>query len=151
MQIDKNPYVPQLLLILAANAGVLLVGLALAYWVFEHDIVLGVILVLIALVTLFGFLGLPGAVGDNGEFRESRIRLAVTASLLVMYLAYFGIVVFLATTGSGSTSEERLLPTLTSLLSVVIPFYFGASAAAEISARMKNTAQERQPGPQTAP
>lgn len=151
MGIDKNPYVQQLLLILTVNVGVLVVGLALAYWVFKHDIVLGVILVLIALVTLFGFLGLPGAVGGNGEFRESRVRLAVTASLLVTYLAYFGIVVFLATKDGGSTSEERLLPTLTSLLSVVIPFYFGASAAAEIGSRMKNTRHEQQTAPQAAP
>ena len=141
MRIEQNSYARQLLLIMGANVAVLLTGVALAYFVFKHDVVLGLTLVLIAFITFFGLLCLPGAVGGGGEFRESRIRLGIAGSLLLVYLAYFGTVVFLANPTVANESRE-LLPTLTSLLSVVIPFYFGASAAVEIGSRLKKDRPE---------
>lgn len=141
MRSEQNPYASHLLLIMGANAAVMLTGIALAYWVFKHDVVLGVTLVLIAFINFFGFLGLPGAVGRGGEFRESRIRLGIAASLLLVYLTYFGTIVFLAAP-QNPTQEEKLLATLTSLLSIVIPFYFGASAAVEIGSRLKKDNSE---------
>ena len=91
-----------------------------------------------AAITFFGFLGLPGNIDDKGAFRESRIRLSITGTLLIVYLIYFGSIVYLQpdTDAEGNiikTEAESLLPTLTNLLMVTIPFYFGSSVAVEIA------------------
>jgi hypothetical protein len=104
-----------------------------------------------ALLTFFGFLQLPGTIDENGAFRESQIRLAIAATLVVAYLVYFGSAVYLEPVMKDGnrvhTFAEDLFPTLTNLLTITISFYFGSTAAIEIAKRTIGGGQ-RQPGEQ---
>ena len=104
-----------------------------------------------AVITFFAFLGLPGNVDENGAFRESRIRLAVTATLIITYLVYFGSVVYLSPeVDEGgkivNTFAQDLLPTLTNLLMVTISFYFGSTAAIEIAGSLSKRRGSKEEG-----
>jgi hypothetical protein len=91
----------------------------------------------------FGILGLPGGYeAPGGAFTEARIRLAITATLME-YLVYFGTLVFLPRDQNVVGYDKDVLPTLTDLIKIAIPFYFGASAAVQIAAvRSKGTQRE---------
>ena len=89
-----------------------------------------------ALFTFFGLL--IGSIDQNGALRESQIRLAITATLIVIYVVYFGTsVYFIAERNERGeplpSFAKDLLPTLTNLLMVSISFYFGSTAAIEIA------------------
>lgn len=129
MERARNPVMRPLLLTMFANAAVVAGGVGLAYWL-DHEIIFGLVLILVALITFFAFLMAPGSFEKRGQFNESRIRLAITATLLLVYLVYLGIQIFLS--GAPTEFHRQMFPSLTTLLSVTIPFYFGASVAAEI-------------------
>jgi hypothetical protein len=92
------------------------------------ELVLVLTLVFTAVLTLFGTLALPGAQDEGGSFREPRIRFSIAITILVLYLVYFGMAVWWDT----GTNKE-MVETLTNLMMVVIPFYFGASAVAQVA------------------
>lgn len=91
-----------------------------------------------AVVTLFGTLTLPGAQDKSGSFREPRIRFSIAMTVLVVYLVFFAMAVF----WDRGTNKD-MIATLTNLMMVVIPFYFGASAATQIAAKKD---ERRTPG-----
>lgn len=98
----------------------------------------GMMLIGASVITFFGMLGLPGSVDKNGSFRESRIRLAITASFIVLYLVFFGSLENIDKTYDANGDEIKtfasdLLPLLNSILMVTISFYFGSTAAIEIA------------------
>ncbi len=104
-----------------------------------------------AVITFFAFLGLPGNVDENGAFRESRIRLAIVATLIIAYIVYFGSVVYLDSSLNNNekgidTFARDLLPTLTNLLMVTISFYFGSTAATEIAASLSKKSGSKEEG-----
>lgn len=131
---DRLSRVAQVFLVCGVNAAILIVGVALAYAI-GHDVVLGLTVALIGFVTFFGLLALPGACDEEGSYRESRIRLAITAALLFVYLSYVSVTIFLKIDKEVALVEKNLLPTLTTFLSVAIAFYLGSSAAVEILGR----------------
>jgi hypothetical protein len=108
--------------------------------VFGYIDLWGIMLIGAAFITFFGFLRMPGSTDSQDNFSESRIRLAVCATVLVVYLVYFGSAVYLNPTVAPDGREIRtyaseLFPTLTNLLGVTIAFYFGSSAAVSIAKR----------------
>ena len=94
------------------------------------ELALVLTLVFTAVLTLFGTLALPGAQDESGNFREQRIRFSIAITILILYLIYFSMAIFWQT-----GTNKDLVATLTNLMMVVIPFYFGASAAAQIAKR----------------
>ena len=91
-----------------------------------------ILLVLVTLTTYFGFLMLPGGFREETGFTESRIRLAIASTLTLTYLVYFCTVVFFSDSATQKLYNKELLETLTGLLKIVLPFYFGAVAATEV-------------------
>ena len=89
-----------------------------------------------AAVTVFGTLALPGAQDETGSFREPRIRFSIAMTVLVVYLVFFGMAVYW-----DSGANKDMVASLTTLVMVVIPFYFGASAAAQIAAKKDEPAR----------
>jgi hypothetical protein len=114
-----------------AIVAVVSLGLWAGYY-FHHRAFLGLMMVIVAVIVFFGLLACPGSY-QGGTFSEARIRLAITATLLIAYLVYFGTVVFLEKNPDEAAFAPDVLPTLTNLLSITIPFYFGATAALEIA------------------
>ena len=94
------------------------------------------LLALVALITYFGLLSLPGGFSKEKGFSESRIRFAITSTLTITYLVYFSTVMFSADT--DNSVNTNLLATLTNLLGVVIAFYFGSTAVSDYLAKKSN-------------
>lgn len=107
------------------------VGLPAAYFVFDHTFVLSLMVIFVGVITFCGILMLPGSCDAEGVFDERRIRLAITASLFLIYVTYFGTAIFWKEVGKVSKLEESLFESITTLLAIVLPFYFGASVATE--------------------
>ena len=101
------------------------------------ELALVLTIIVTAIVTLFGTLALPGAQDEKGNFLEQRIRFSIATTILVVYLLLFSMAVFW-----DSGINIPMVETLTNLMMVVIPFYFGASAAAQFAKNKE--ANERQ-------
>ena len=82
------------------------------------------------LVTFFGILGI-GPADDSGELPERRLRAAITAGLMVSYLVLVGLAAFIRESDELSDFTRTLLSSFTSVVGVVVAFYFGASAYVE--------------------
>lgn len=104
------------------------------------EMVLVLTYIFTAILTLFGSLALPGAQDENGNFREERIRFSIAISVLVVYLVYFCGAVW----WYGGKKNE-MVETLTNLVMVVVPFYFGASAAAQIVQKKLQSPSKAEP------
>jgi Ca2+/Na+ antiporter len=107
-------------------------------------VALSITLLLAMVITLFGLLALPGARTDEGTFREERVRFAIAATLLVVYFVLFCNAVLF---GEGDKSiNTKMMDTLTTLMTIVLPFYFGTSGLVEWSKqrgeRSENTSNE---------
>lgn len=124
---------------------IVIVWIATFLWlgrVFGSRDLWGLMLIGAALITFFGFLQLPGSTNENDTFQESRIRLAIAATLIVAYLVYFGSVIYLDPEKDKETNKvvktfaEDMLPTLTNLLTITLSFYFGSTAAIEVAGKL---------------
>ncbi len=101
----------------------------------------GLMLIGAAIITFFSILALPGGVEMEGTIKESRIRFAIAGSLVILYLVYFGSVVYLEY--EVNHTEEKtvssfavgFLRTLSNVLMVTVSFYFGSTAAIDIAGR----------------
>jgi hypothetical protein len=122
---------------------VVVIGVSLVYAVFDPleracskgeicpryvDLMLTLTLIVTGVATLFGTMAMSGAQNPDGSFREQRIRLSIAMTVLVVYLVYFGMAVLWT-----QHETPALVGTLTDLLKITIPFYFGASAFAQWS------------------
>ena len=99
-------------------------------------VALTITLLLAMIITLFGLLALPGARNNEGVFREERIRFAIAATLVVVYFVLFcNSVLF----GEGDKSiNPEMMKTLTQLMIIVLPFYFGTSGLVEWAKRRED-------------
>lgn len=110
-------------------------------YLFAHEtrMAFSILFVLVVLITYFGFLMLPGGFRKETGFSESRIRLTIASTLTLTYLIYFCTVTFLSEEYATEMGDMKLLETLTELLKIVLPFYFGAAAASEIIQKRTET------------
>lgn len=110
----------------------LIVGICLpvSYLWLKHTFPLSIMLVFVGATSFFGILMLPGSCSSPGIFDERRIRLAITASLFLVYISYFGTAVFWKDGKMGGV-EEELFNSVTHLLAIILPFYFGSSVFSE--------------------
>lgn len=93
---------------------------------------LAVMLALVGLITFFGFLSLPTDGSQVSGLSDSGMRFALTAALVMTYIVYFAAAVWRSGTGQAEMSKD-LLSTLTNMIMVVLPFYFGVTGAVEIA------------------
>lgn len=93
---------------------------------------LAVMLAVVGLITFFGFLSLPTHGNQVSGLSDSGMRFALTGALVMTYIVYFSAAVWRSTTDRTALSTE-LLSTLTNMLMVVLPFYFGVTGAVEIA------------------
>ena len=89
---------------------------------------LSLTMVVTMLVTLFGVLALPGGLSDDGSYREQRIRFAIAATLVAVYFVLFSNAVLW---GNSDQINGKMMDTLTQLMTIVLPFYFGTSGLVE--------------------
>jgi hypothetical protein len=91
----------------------------------------------IGLYTFFSLLNLPLA--EKASIFGERVRFAITVTLVVVFVVFYGIVGYWTPEEVPSQYSRGLMDSLTQLLGIVIPFYFGAAAAVEIFERKNAT------------
>jgi hypothetical protein len=107
-----------------------------------------VMLALVSLITFFGFLSLPVDGQPVNRLTDSALRIALTAALVMTYLVYFSTAVWLSEgEGVDAARADDLLSTLTSMIMVVLPFYFGVTGAVEAARIWRAPAAEGVPEP----
>lgn len=116
-------------------AAIFITGIGLGYYSFLGWRALNAMLGLGAIASFFGILALPGGWSEGRGFTEARVRLALTSTLVMLYVLYFSTAIFWFGTPESEPSPlgETLFTTLSNLLMVVVPFYFGTTAATEIA------------------
>ena len=117
-------------------ASIFVLGSFIAYDDIEDFQAINATLGFVGITSFFGVLYLPGGWSESQGFSESRIRFAVTASLLLLFIAYYSMAVFWFDVKEGGEAKspltDGLLETLADLLKIVIPFYFSAEVAREV-------------------
>ena len=96
-----------------------------------------------ALISFFGALRFSE---NDGE--EGRMRSAITVSVIVTYVTYLGSVIYLvpevdSNGNSVKTFADQMLPSLTTMVTVVLSFYVGSSAAVKIADLRNNPTSSR--------
>jgi amino acid transporter len=79
-----------------------------------------------AIVTFFGFLRLPP--DTHTGISDGRLRFAIAASTIVTYLVFVGSAGLFQNGGELSELSRLLLTSFTTIVGVIIAFYFGSSA-----------------------
>jgi hypothetical protein len=151
--VSKNPIARGLFFITVAIVLVVIGGIVSSYVVFKGTQPLTVMLAVVAAVTYFGLLAMPGGWTESEGFREGRIRLALASTFVMVYLVYLATVIFWTdepASGNEGTRQvwlfaETMVGTLTDMIKIVLPFYFGVSGAVEI-AKSRAKAGDRESG-----
>jgi hypothetical protein len=95
----------------------------------RDSLYLNLTLIFVALITFFGFLMRGEAKGGNSLIDKGGMRTAITATVITVYLVLVGMVAFMVTAPEKMpTITTTMLTNFTTIVGVVIAFYFGASA-----------------------
>ena len=109
-------------------------GLFVWSWVFDrhHDVILSFTVFAVAVLTFFGTLSLGKTLG--GEWRPSKagLRNAIAVSVIVTHFLILALYVFLKSPSEQSLMTQSLVTNFTTIVGVVIAFYFGTSAYVQV-------------------
>lgn len=109
--------------------------------IIHHMAFLAVAVTTVAIVTFFGVL-----TGGNVQSNESVFRRAITVAVVTVYLVLVSLVSFF---GGGWESPEvatTLLVSFTSIVGVIVAFYFGSSAYLELRRSSNSEDQPKEHG-----
>ena len=95
--------------------------------IYLHMSILSAMLILVGLVSFFGFIGL-GVHENDQELSKEDIRVAIVISLVTFYLTVVGTVSMFARTIDWPEITQTMITHFTSIIGVVIAFYFGTEA-----------------------
>lgn len=131
---NSNSNVKTLLWIAFLIIIVLVFGLVGAYHGFK--VFLSGMVVIVAIITFFGFLILGLSKEKNKQLNEKNMRLAITASIIITYLVIVGITIFFGdNAGEMPEIASTTFSSFSSIIGVVVAFYFGGSVYSEIQAK----------------
>lgn len=82
----------------------------------------------IAVVTFFGLLAVSESSGRGWGLNKGSMRGAVAATILVVYLFVLSMNAFVPYQGAMSDMMSAMVTSFTTIVGIMIPFYFGASA-----------------------
>jgi len=112
---------------------IILIGLAVWKYYDKDAVFLNLMIISVALVTYFGFLMFGQFMGGDWAVNKGGMRTAITASIVTVYLVLLGLVAFM-TKGPKELLPitETMLASFTSIVGVVLAFYFGSSAYLQV-------------------
>ncbi len=102
------------------------------------DTVLAMIAILLAFVTYFGFMAISQSLDQGWASNIGSMRTAITSGILVFYLFILSISIFFSTAYKFSPFAETMINNLTTIIGIIIPFYFGASAYVQAQSSKKD-------------
>jgi hypothetical protein len=88
----------------------------------------------IGIITFFGLLLLSHRT-TGAPLEDQGLRLSITVAVITVYLVVVGEAAFWATTTTPSPITDTVLTSFTSIVGVVIAFFFGSSAYVEVKKR----------------
>jgi hypothetical protein len=97
-----------------------------------YDVILGLTVFAIAVVTFFGFLVIGHSRGGGWQLTKGGLRTAIAATLVVTYLFLVSFAVYLVPPKDVSPIAETFIQSFTTTVAITIGFYFSASAAVQI-------------------
>lgn len=101
-------------------------------WVNEkipnEGIILSITTVVLSLVTFFGLLAASETSGRGWGLNKGGMRGAIAATILVVYFFILSINLFIPFEDEMPEMMETMVSSFTTILGIMIPFYFGASA-----------------------
>ena len=119
--------------------------------VLDHRAPLAVGLVLIALITFFGFMLAQLERHREAEIGAGPLRFSVAVTVIVVYLCLLAFSVFNTYTPPEHSLGQAVFSDFTTFASVVVGFYFSASAVAQVGSARFARSTERDarsvPGP----
>lgn len=92
------------------------------------DTPLSTALILIAVITFFGFMWMGEILGGEWALNRGGMRIAITVAIVTVYLVLMTYVVFFRFGADLPPLTSNLLTSFTTIVAIVIPFYFGTSA-----------------------
>ena len=109
---------------------------------FDTDIPLGIASVATGLVTFFWLIGWAKLQSESKD-RDGTLRAAVAGAIVMQYLSMVGTATFFDV-GSGALSNitQTLVSSFTTIVGIVIAFFFGASAYIEVKKAKTQTKSE---------
>jgi len=114
--------------VVAIDIAILVIGVVLQ----NYNINLGWTIAAIGIITFFGMLSVSSYhKKDSPEGDQGTMRDALTASLISAYFAVLAFSMFEKIT-SGNTAVDSLLSSFSSVITIVVAFYFGSKGAVEI-------------------
>jgi len=108
----------------------------------ESDFVVSVTAFSIGVVTFFGITDLNRSAEDSRLFREENLRTAIAGSLVVTYLFIVCFTSFVRSADVAGIVTREFIQSFSQVISVTIPFYFGATAATQIFGKRKGNEQD---------
>jgi len=88
----------------------------------------------IAFATFFGFVAISQSQDVGWAANVGSMRTAITAGVLALYFFILPISIFLKQNTEMSAFGQTMVQTFTTTMSIIIPFYFGASVYAQVHA-----------------
>jgi membrane protease YdiL (CAAX protease family) len=113
-------------------------------------------LIAAAMISFYGILW--KGLNKDGVIDESDMRTAITVSLVTVYLVLVGVVAFYAPIRVNTANEQQqanqlsqitttMLTSFTTIVGIVVPFYFGTSAYVQVKREESQSNAGTQGGP----
>ena|SRR5579885_573595 len=122
--------ISRMLLLFVLPLLLLVTAAILANWYFRNDNLLGIAVAGSGLFAFVFFLGLERSEPRTSRTVEGSLRGAIAAGIVVQYMVLVSLVVFFMRTGNDDLAPlaQTMVSSFTTIVGVVIAFYFGASA-----------------------
>ena len=114
----------------------------MTYGYIEYSVIYAIMTASCGLMTYFGLLGDPAAKGSDGTITDRQICFSITSTLLVVFVVYYSTTCYWNQTENVSEYFKLMFPAFIQLLTIVLAFYFGASAAVEIFGKKNKDLRE---------
>lgn len=128
------------------------------FWIAEHandsrldgtklpypypGLVLAATSMILALTTFFGLLAASESSGRGWGLNKGGMRGAIAATMLVVYFFVLSLNAFQPFQWNMSEMMQTMMTSFTTILGIMIPFYFGASAYVQTHTKAIDTAED---------
>ena len=104
------------------------------FLILRHSTVLSITAFSVGVLSFFGIIVADQPPGRQVFYSRDHLRTAITGAVLVTYLFILSFTTFTTVSGANDMSpiSSTMVDSLTSLVTVTVAFYFGATAAVQI-------------------
>ncbi|MBI5841253.1 MAG: hypothetical protein HZB19_14235 [Chloroflexi bacterium] len=120
---------------------IVVISYALNVYLQVSNVILSLMLVAVGLVTFYGTIGM-GVNKKDRKLSKYDLRLAIVLSLITVYIVLVGTVVFFKKGGELPPIAQTMITHFTTVIGVVIAFYFGAEAYEAVNKPVEESEEE---------